>query len=120
MRKKTTKTSVRKQPTPKQRALIYKKTGGTCHVCGDRVGRVWHADHVVPHYRGGDSTIENFLPICSVCNRLRWAHRPRTIRKILRLGIYARREMKNQTELGLALKSLYRKRIKSAEERRIK
>ena len=75
-------TAVRKQ--------IWKKTGGTCHVCGGRAGKRWQADHVVPWHLGGSREAENYLPICRECNGLRWSHDPKLIRLILRMGVYAK------------------------------
>ena len=54
------------------RKRIRAKTGGTCHVCGGRAGKRWHADHVKPRRLGGKSEESNYLPTCQECNRLRW------------------------------------------------
>lgn len=62
--------------TRKQRLDVLKKTAGTCHVCGVNLGARWHADHVVPHLHGGQTTVQNCLPICVMCNRLRWSYPP--------------------------------------------
>lgn len=111
--------AARRGPTPRQRKLIRAKTGGRCHVCGGPVGKLWHADHVIPHYRGGSSDIDNFLPICRECNGLRWAHGPKAMRLILRLGVYARREIKNKTRLGAKLQKLLDRRVKTNGRRRV-
>ena len=104
--------------TAAERSSVLKKTGGTCHVCGGRVGKHWQADHVVPHRRGGLATLENYLPICKECNRLRWFHAPEVIRLILRLGIYAKLESRRETELGERLVVLVRKRLRENRKRR--
>jgi 5-methylcytosine-specific restriction endonuclease McrA len=90
----------KRQPTESERLLIAKKTGGRCHVCGDKLHPHWEADHVVPYKLGGTSKLSNLLPICKECNILRKARRPATIRKILRLGAYARSEARKDTKLG--------------------
>ena len=87
-------------------------------MCGGRVGKHWQADHVVPHRRGGLATLENYLPICKECNRLRWFHAPEVIRLILRLGIYAKLEIRRETELGERLVVLVRKRLRENRKRR--
>ena len=46
------------------RKRIRAKTGGTCHVCGGRAGKRWHADHVKPRRLGGKSEESNYLPTC--------------------------------------------------------
>jgi 5-methylcytosine-specific restriction endonuclease McrA len=43
------------------RRAILKKTGGLCHICGDRVGRHWDADHVMHHQLGGESRLANYF-----------------------------------------------------------
>jgi hypothetical protein len=46
-----------------QRRIVYKKTGGRCHLCGGKLnGKDFAADHVLSHKAGGKSGIENFLP----------------------------------------------------------
>lgn len=104
--------------TSTERAEVRAKTGGTCHVCGGRVGRRWQADHVVPHRAGGKHTLDNYLPICGECNRLRWFHAPEVIRLVMRLGVYAKNEIRNDTALGEALVSLLRRRLHDNGKRR--
>lgn len=105
--------------TTAERKAVFKKTGGTCHVCGGRVGVRWQADHVVPHKLGGQAKVENYLPICKECNRLRWSHAPEVIRLIMRLGTYAKNEIRHETELGEQLLSLVLKRLHGNRKRRI-
>jgi 5-methylcytosine-specific restriction endonuclease McrA len=86
--------------TARQRAVVLAKTAGTCHVCGGPSGTNWQADHVIPHERGGTDTLENYLPICRECNRLRWSYGPEVVRMILRFGILAKHEIRHDTKLG--------------------
>ncbi len=86
--------------TARQRAAALAKTAGTCHVCGGRSGTAWHADHVIPHERGGTHTLENYLPICHECNRLRCSYGPEVLRMIPRFGILAKHEIRHNTKLG--------------------
>lgn len=79
----------------------------------------WQADHVIPHILGGQATLDNYLPICKECNRLRWFHSPDVIRLIMRLGIYAKNEIRNQTGLGENLLGLLLKRLETNRSRRI-
>jgi 5-methylcytosine-specific restriction endonuclease McrA len=93
--------------TTKVRKEIWKKTGGTCHVCGGRAGRRWQADHIVPYQLGGSRDPDNYLPVCMECNRLRWSHEPKVIRLILRMGVYAKNAIRRGGPLGdLMLKAL--------------
>jgi len=100
------------------RHKIFGKTGGTCHVCGGALGERWQADHVVPHILGGQAALDNYLPICKECNRLRWFHSPDVIRLIMRLGVYAKNEIRHQTELGERLLPLVLKRLQNNQSRR--
>ena len=97
---KSAKAPSRKSLTPSQRAEVRRKTGGTCHVCGGKLGTSWQADHVVPHKHGGPATVENCLPVCQRCNRLRWSFSPEVLRLIMRLGIFARMEIRRNSPLG--------------------
>jgi 5-methylcytosine-specific restriction endonuclease McrA len=48
---------------------IRKIEGGTCHYCGQQVGREnLTMDHVVPLSRGGKSKKGNLVPACKACN----------------------------------------------------
>lgn len=108
----------RQRLTPAQRRLVFAKTAGTCHVCGMPLGSQWHADHVVQHARGGLHSLDNFLPICVVCNGLRWSYPPSMFRVIIMLGICAKQEVRHQTEIGDALVALLAKRHNRNARRR--
>lgn len=72
-----------------QRRRIYRRDGGLCHYClllGIRTkvhfasGRRWHrrgckscfhADHIVPHSRGGPTTVANGLTSCAYHNQVK-------------------------------------------------
>ncbi len=101
-----------------QRREILAKTGGRCHVCGDRAGKRWQADHVLHHQLGGGPSIDNYLPICAECNGLRWSHSPRVMRLIMRLGVYGKREIRHGTPLGEQLIRLLIRRLGVNRSRR--
>lgn len=100
------------------RKLVRAKTHGRCHVCGGPLDRRWQADHVVPLHQGGRNREENYLPACWTCNRVRWHYNSKVIRRILRLGAYARTEVRHGTKLGLKLKALYWRRLDQNKSRR--
>ena len=97
-------------PRPKEprrsvsRADVQAKTDGNCHMCGDTLTDTWQIGHVKAHRRGGKSTVENCLPICAECNRLRWTFRPEVIRLLLEFGRYAKQAIRGKggkpTKLG--------------------
>ena len=97
---------------------ILQRTGGACHVCGEALSERWQADHVVPHARAGQVNVVKYLPICKECNRLRWFHSPKVIRLIMRLGIYAKSEIRNKTPLGEELVSLMLKHFRTNQKKR--
>ena len=41
---------------------------GRCYYCGEKVGRRYHVDHVVPLSRGGSNGPENLVIACASCN----------------------------------------------------
>jgi 5-methylcytosine-specific restriction endonuclease McrA len=41
---------------------------GKCHWCGEKVGRFYHVDHVVPLSKGGSNGPENLVIACAFCN----------------------------------------------------
>lgn len=72
--------------------------GGKCAYCGKPLGKVFHADHVAPIYRGwtgstrpkraGEDVEENLFPACPRCN----------IRKSTLTVEYFRREIAMQIQ----------------------
>jgi len=115
---KSTNNGSRGRLSRADRAKVLRKTGCTCHVCGEHLRQKWQADHVVPHKLGGAAALDNYLPICRECNSLRWFHSPEVIRLIMRLGIYAKLEIRNKTQLGEHLLPLLLKRLETKDRRR--
>ncbi|HEY9817112.1 MAG TPA: HNH endonuclease [Candidatus Obscuribacterales bacterium] len=109
---------MRRAPTKKQREEIRKKTGGLCHICGGRLGPNWSADHVKPVASGGHNGVDNFLPACGPCNRLKWHRTPKMIKEIMQLGTYCRKEIANDTPLGREIKKMFRKKESAKKLRR--
>ena len=90
----------RKRLTTKQRKRVLGKTGGRCHICGGRVGERWQADHVQPHSRGGDHAEENFLASHALCNNYRWHYLPEEFQYIMKLGVWAKKQVEKETAVG--------------------
>lgn len=57
-----------RQFSMRQRRALYRASGGQCEKCGTELQGGWHADHVVPHSKGGATTIENGQALCPECN----------------------------------------------------
>ncbi len=113
-----------------QLRAIFDKTGGHCHFCGDPIqfekrGWVevdltgyWEIDHVIQRGKGGAGGIENSLPACTRCNRLRWHRKGEQIRELLFLGLIAKDEIKKGSDLGMDLKNLGEQRNQRNQKRR--
>ncbi|MBE9011937.1 HNH endonuclease [Pseudanabaenaceae cyanobacterium LEGE 13415] len=108
----------RRSLSPQERTLVFQKTGGLCHICGGELDNRWTADHIKPVAKGGDNSINNFLPACSTCNRLKWHRSPEAIRLILQIGTYANREIEQDTTLGRQLNDLLQRKIAVNAQRR--
>lgn len=110
--------SIRKTKlTRKDRALIFSKTDGRCHVCSEKLSlQNFEADHIVSHISGGLHKIDNYLPACFICNNYRWHYLPEELQLILKLGVWAKTEIENRTTLG----KLMATKFVSKEIRRVK
>jgi 5-methylcytosine-specific restriction endonuclease McrA len=111
--------------------VVYDKTRGHCHFCGDKVvlghhGKTkghplrgaWELDHVIQAAKGGKSNPDNFLPACWKCNRLRWHRKGRDLRRLVQLGLIANDEIKTGTELGQAIHAKFKKHKAKNKRRR--
>ena len=98
---------------------IYLKTNGCCHFCGDKVlfekygfkntndvNGVWEADHIRQKGKGGMKNINNCLPACYKCNRLRWHRSGKEIRDLLLFGLVIKDEIKKRSDIGKTIKFL--------------
>jgi hypothetical protein len=105
--------------SPELRKKIKGKTGGRCHVCGGPLRGKWCADHVRPRARGGPDKASNYLPCCGICNDARWHRKSRTIRYVLRIGVYLLPEIRKRTTLGKTVMAHYYDRLKKNKARRV-
>ena len=102
-----------------QRLNIHSKTHGRCHFCGIKV-RIenFEADHIVSHIRGGEHSVDNYLPSCFTCNNYRWHYLPRELQIILKLGVWMRTEIEHQSLIGRDVAARFSKREKSRVKRK--
>lgn len=101
VRKSQNRPSTRRVPVSVlDRSRIHAKTAGRCHICGGEVGERWQADHVLAHSGGGLHHSDNYLPAHSLCNNYRWDYLPDEFQLILKLGVWARTQIEQQTALG--------------------
>lgn len=52
-----------------ERSSLYLQSNGYCAMCGKALPAGWHADHVTPYARGGQTILENGQALCPDCNR---------------------------------------------------
>lgn len=57
------------------RLAILERDGGRCHICGRKVGKGFHLDHLIPLSKGGPHTAENLRVAHPRCNLTRGAGR---------------------------------------------
>jgi len=111
--------------------LVFEKTKGHCHFCGDQlvfekyglkdindIDGAWEADHIIQKGKGGEKEIINCLPSCVKCNRLRWHRKGDNLRDLIFLGLIANDEIKKGTDIGKKIFDLKHKRIEINKNRR--
>jgi 5-methylcytosine-specific restriction endonuclease McrA len=54
--------------TSEQKRELFFKAKGRCCICRAKLDQDWHADHVEPWIRGGETTVENGQALCPTCN----------------------------------------------------
>lgn len=111
--------------------LIFSRTSGHCHFCGDKLffsrsgmkkGQpekgAWEVDHVIQKHKGGRNASENYLPAWVRCNRLRWHRKGKALREILLLGLISKNEIRKGTSTGQYISKLITKRAATNKLRR--
>ena len=97
-------------------ATVFNKTNGHCHFCGDslvfekygvkysnNLNGAWEADHIMQKGKGGSKNIENCLPCCVPCNRLRWHRKGEDLRDLIFFGLIAKDEIMKKTITGMKI-----------------
>ena len=79
------------------------KLTGDATFCGGVVEEKWQADHVLSHNEGGRHSAENYLAAHKLCNNYRWDYSSEEFQWILKIGIWARRQMETSSSLGLEM-----------------
>jgi 5-methylcytosine-specific restriction endonuclease McrA len=125
----------RRRLTADERKQVFDKTGGYCHLCGgdmnqksdgeltEEVEILPHfvVDHIVPFASGGKESLDNLLPAHGLCNGCRWFYSPEEFQWILRMGIWARKQMEDaKTEIGQKMREPFLTNEEEVRERRKK
>ena len=90
-----------------QRAQIFQKTAGRCHICGGTIKGAWQADHVLAHSGGGTHVSDNYLPAHPLCNNYRWDYSSMEFQQILKLGVWLRTNIERKSAIGRAAATAY-------------
>lgn len=137
----------RRRLTSEQRKQVFDKTGGRCHLCGGDMNQRsdgelqeeeellphfvvmeepkpaphFVVDHIVPFASGGKESLDNLLPAHGLCNGCRWFYSPEEFQWILRMGIWARKQMEDvKTEIGQKMREPFLANEEEVRERRKK
>jgi 5-methylcytosine-specific restriction endonuclease McrA len=119
---------------PYERKQVWDKTAGHCHLCGGDMNQQsdgelpeeqeilphFVVDHVVPYASGGSDSIKNFLPAHGLCNGCRWFYSPEEFQWVLRMGVWARKQMEDATEIGRKMREPFLANEVEVRERRKK
>jgi HNH endonuclease len=105
---------------PTERAVVLEKTAGRCHLCGGQItDRKFAADHVLAHAAGGAHDIDNYLPAHGLCNGCRWFYSAEEFQWILKIGVWARKQMEDETHIGRNMAEQFLKhQIKNIDRRK--
>ena len=98
----------RKALSAKDRAAILSKTGSRCHICGGVIDpNSWEADHVLRHAIGGGNELGNYLAAHGLCNAYRGDQLSDEMQWVLKIGVWARMQMENHSEIGSEMTKLF-------------
>lgn len=61
----------------REKDALYLYADGYCELCGKPLPRGWHADHIYPHSKGGETHILNGQALCPECNLKKGARSPK-------------------------------------------
>lgn len=51
-----------------ERYLLAERSGWKCNLCGCDLRDNWHADHIIPRSKGGETVMDNGQALCPDCN----------------------------------------------------
>src|SRR5690606_18351487 len=59
----------RRRFNKRERASLFLAGGGRCENCGRELEAGYHADHIMPHSKGGPTDVINAQALCPKCNQ---------------------------------------------------
>jgi len=73
----------RRKLTKQERQLVYVKCNGRCAYCGIELNGKFQVDHADAFYRGGECSLDNFLPACAPCNNYKLTYSVEEFRSVI-------------------------------------
>jgi len=64
----------RRKFSVRQRRILLWLAAGKCQLCGSKLGRDFHADHIKPYSKCGNTIISNGQALCGPCNLKKGAY----------------------------------------------
>lgn len=126
--RKKLKQERRRSLTEEERADAFKKTGGNCHLCGGDISESgdgelpkeyrFVVDHIVPKAVGGGDSRDNYLAAHGLCNGCKWFYSPEEFQWILRIGVWARKQMEDATKIGREMRVPFLQNEEAVRKRR--
>lgn len=115
----------------KIKEIIWDKTAGRCHFCGGRLifgnyGKNkskkgnWNIDHVFPRAKHGTNQLANRLPICGICNGLKWHYTGKKIQELMQYGFISLSKKRKNSPIGKEISRLLKVRQMNNKRRRNK
>ena len=95
-----TKNRKRQRLSAQERQHVLSKTDSRCHICGGLIDGEWDADHVLSHSKGGEHSVDNYLPAHKTCNNYRWHYLAEEFQEIMKLGVWVRTQIERNTNIG--------------------
>jgi HNH endonuclease len=120
-RKKFARASRRLSLSGGQRSVVLGKTAGRCHLCGGKIiDARFAADHVLSHVAGGSHEIDNYLAAHGLCNGCRWFYAPEEFQWILKMGVWARKQIEDGTGIGKTMANRFLQHEQARMNRRVR
>jgi len=112
-----------------EREIVLAKTARHCHLCGGGARensdgelteeREFVLDHSVPFASNGKDSLDNLLAAHGLCNGCRWFYSPEEFQWILRMGIWARKQMEDgKTNIGVNMRKPFLENEEAVRKRR--
>ncbi len=52
----------------RQKRILQFLSANICNICGKKLNKIFHADHIKPYSKGGETILKNGQALCVKCN----------------------------------------------------